>query len=297
MSSGGCRIRVVFLRGSGSHELAEARLDERISAELSDAIGRRELASLASTDPERWSLDALTREVLDAVAPAARDELGIEVIDVRLRRFTHPIEVRPAVFDLIRSERRQVAAKLRAEGEAEYMTITSQADRARDTTIAEAEAHATGSEGKPRPRRPASSTRPTPATPGSSSSSARSSPIARSSMTSHAGALGVEPTVEVAGPGAGAGRRGRARRGRIGPDREGGPTAMKRIALIAMIGIGFAVAGLSASQLVRRLRPARSSSCADWAGSSSLPGAQGCTGTILSGSTAWIGSGPMPSVA
>jgi membrane protease subunit HflC len=133
---------VVFLRGSGSHELAEARIDERISAELSDAIGRRDLASLASTDPDQWALDALTREVLAAVAPAAREELGVEVIDVRLRRFAHPIEVRPAVFDLIRSERRQVAAKLRAEGEAEYLKITSQADRARDTTLAEAEAQA-----------------------------------------------------------------------------------------------------------------------------------------------------------
>ena len=133
---------VVFLRGSGSHDLAEARLGERVAAGLSDAIGRRELASLATTDPSRWALDGLTREVLDSVAPAARDELGVEVIDVRLRRFAHPVEVRPAVFDLIRSERRQVAARLRAEGEAEHTTITSQADRARDTILAGAEAEA-----------------------------------------------------------------------------------------------------------------------------------------------------------
>jgi membrane protease subunit HflC len=133
---------VVFLRGSGSHELAEARLNERVSAGLSDAIGRRELASLASTDPARWGLDALTRDVLDSVAPAARDELGVEVIDVRLRRFAHPVEVRPAVFELIRSERRQVASRLRAEGEAQHLAITSQADRARDTILAEAEAEA-----------------------------------------------------------------------------------------------------------------------------------------------------------
>lgn len=132
----------VFLRGSGSDELAEARLNERVSAGLSDAIGRRELASLASTEPARWKLDELTKEVLEAVAPAARDELGVEVIDVRLRRFGHPVEVRPAVFDLIRSERRQVASRLRAEGDAQYLTITSQADRARDTILAEAEAEA-----------------------------------------------------------------------------------------------------------------------------------------------------------
>lgn len=133
---------VAFLRGSRTAELAEARIDERVSASLSDAIGRRDLASLASTDPGRWGLDAVTREVLDAVVPAARDELGVEVVDIRLRRFGHPLEVRPAVFELIRSERRQVAARLRAEGEAQYLTITSQADRARDTILAEAEAEA-----------------------------------------------------------------------------------------------------------------------------------------------------------
>ncbi len=133
---------VAFLKGSGSDELAEARLGERVSAGLSDAIGRRDLASRASTDPAKWSLDELTREVLVSVAPSARDELGVEVLDVRLRRFGHPVEVRPAVFELIRSERRQVAAKLRAEGEAQYLTITSQADRTRETMLAEAQADA-----------------------------------------------------------------------------------------------------------------------------------------------------------
>jgi membrane protease subunit HflC len=133
---------VVFLRGSGRHELAEARLNERVSAGLSDAIGRRELAGLASTDAAKWDIDALDRDVMAAIGPGVRTELGVEVLDVRLRRFNHPVEVRPAVFDLIRSERRQVAAKLRAEGEAQYITITSQADRARDTILAEAEAEA-----------------------------------------------------------------------------------------------------------------------------------------------------------
>jgi membrane protease subunit HflC len=64
------------------------------------------------------------------------------VVDVRLRRFNHPLEVRPAVFDLIRSERRQVAATLRAEGEAQYQALTSRADRQRDAILAEADAEA-----------------------------------------------------------------------------------------------------------------------------------------------------------
>ena len=172
---------VLFLRASGSHELAEARLYERVSASLSDAIGRRDLSALASTDPKLWALDELTREVTAAVAPAAASELGVDVLDIRLRRFNHPVEVRPAVFDLIRSERRQVAAKTRAEGEAQYVTITSQADRTRDTILAQAEAEAQRIRGNAE----AEATRvlnltPMPATPSFSSSSARSIRIARS---------------------------------------------------------------------------------------------------------------------
>jgi membrane protease subunit HflC len=133
---------VVFLRAAGQPELAEARLNERIAAAISDAVGRRDLAALASTDTDRFALNELTREVTSSVQESARGELGAQVIDVRLRRFNHPLEVRPAIFDLIRSERRQVAARLRAEGEAQYLAITSQADRARDEILAKAEAEA-----------------------------------------------------------------------------------------------------------------------------------------------------------
>ena len=131
-----------FLRAAGSLDGAEARLNERVAAALSDAIGRRDLATLASTDAKIWGLDTLADGALRSVSLQADRELGVEVVDVRLKRFNHPVEVRPAVFDLIRSERKQVAAALRAEGEAEYLTITSQADRQRDTILAQAEAEA-----------------------------------------------------------------------------------------------------------------------------------------------------------
>ncbi len=139
---------VVFLRGSGTREAAEARLEERAWAALSDSIGRHDLSALASTDPGQFALDALLNEVRDQTALAARDELGVEVVDVRLRRFSHPLEVRPAVFELIRGERRQVAARLRAEGEANSTKIVSQADRARDEILSAAEADAERSRGQ-----------------------------------------------------------------------------------------------------------------------------------------------------
>lgn len=136
------REPVRFLQSAETLDAAEARLNERVSAALSSAVGLRELAALASTDPKVWNLDSLTEEVRRAVLGPAEAELGIEVVDIRLRRFNHPIEVRPAVFDLIRSERRQVAATLRAEGEARYQSLVSQADRERDAIVAQADAEA-----------------------------------------------------------------------------------------------------------------------------------------------------------
>ena len=131
-----------FVTAAGSLDSAEARLNERVSAALSDALGVREFASLASTDPAIWKLDALTSEVLRAVGPQAARELGVEILDIRLRRFNHPVEVRPAVFDLIRSERKQVAERLRAEGESQYQMLKSQAERERDAIVSKADAEA-----------------------------------------------------------------------------------------------------------------------------------------------------------
>jgi membrane protease subunit HflC len=131
-----------FLASARSIALAADRLDERVSAALSDAISHRPLEVLASTEPVAWALDDLTADVKNAVAKRARDELGVEIVDVRLRRFNHPLEVRPAVFELIRSERKQVAATLRAEGEAEYQRLTALADRERDGLLASADADA-----------------------------------------------------------------------------------------------------------------------------------------------------------
>ena len=137
-----------FLQAAGTLEAAEARINERVSSALSNAIGKREMTAIAATDPKIWGLDGLTEEVVESVAPRASKELGVEIVDIRLRRFNHPVEVRPAIFDLIRSERKQVAAALRAEGEAEFQTLTSQADRRRDAILAKSDAEAEGIRGQ-----------------------------------------------------------------------------------------------------------------------------------------------------
>ena len=56
-----------FLRSAATLEGAEARLSERVSASLSNAIGRRDLSAIASIDPKLWQLDALEEDVRRAL--------------------------------------------------------------------------------------------------------------------------------------------------------------------------------------------------------------------------------------
>ncbi len=82
------------------------------------------------------------KDVTERIGDQAGREYGLEVVDVRLRRLNYPEEVRSAVFDQIRSERKRVAAATRAEGDSQARTIRSAADLERARTVAEAEADA-----------------------------------------------------------------------------------------------------------------------------------------------------------
>ncbi|WP_422923571.1 protease modulator HflC [Singulisphaera sp. PoT] len=130
-----------FLRSVRTMPDASARLEDMAASVLAARLGGHELASLVRVG-EGSALDALMTDVTARVAEQASREYGLKVVDVRLRRLNYPEEVRAAVFEQIRSERRKVAAKTRAEGESKARVIRSTADLERATTVAEAEAEA-----------------------------------------------------------------------------------------------------------------------------------------------------------
>ena len=63
---------------------------------------------------------------------------GIRVVDVRIKRIDLPQEVSGAVFDRMRSERKQYAAEIRALGEAKGEAIRAKADREKQILLADA---------------------------------------------------------------------------------------------------------------------------------------------------------------
>ncbi|EGV28672.1 HflC protein [Thiorhodococcus drewsii AZ1] len=122
-----------FLRSTAGISARTSRLlSERINTSLRDEFGKRTIQEVVSDD--RLALmELLTREV-----NANAGDLGVEVIDVRVKKIDLPPEVSESVYQRMRAERERVARDLRAKGGEAAERIRADADRQRTVIIAEA---------------------------------------------------------------------------------------------------------------------------------------------------------------
>ena len=114
--------------------LAEARVrvETRIESALTQTYGRRSFDAALSKDRT-----AMMREIRDAVRPAAAS-LGLEIVDVRIRRTDLMPQVLNETYARMNAERFAEAAQLRAVGEAQRIKIKAQADREKVELVAKA---------------------------------------------------------------------------------------------------------------------------------------------------------------
>ncbi len=127
-----------FLESVGDFAGAEARLHDNVLSQLAGEIGRNPREALVSTDPEIHKLDELVAKVTKSCAEQAKNDYGIEILDVKIKRISLPKQARESVFKRMREERARIASQYRAEGEEEAMKIRAVADRERTTTLADA---------------------------------------------------------------------------------------------------------------------------------------------------------------
>ena len=93
--------------------------------------------------------EALMDQVRAEVNKSTMEDLGIEVVDIRVKQVDWPDQVRGRVFDRMRAERQRDAAAHRSQGREEAEKIRAGADRKRSEILAEAyrKAQATRGEG------------------------------------------------------------------------------------------------------------------------------------------------------
>ncbi|HBJ68795.1 MAG TPA: protease modulator HflC, partial [Alcaligenes faecalis] len=128
--------RLFYVTFGATDRGAVERLQAQIRDALNASVNVRTVKEVVSTER-----DAIMREVLTAVEARARP-LGVEVIDVRLRRIDFAPEISESVYRRMEAERTQEANRLRATGAAESERIRAEAERQREELLADAYAQA-----------------------------------------------------------------------------------------------------------------------------------------------------------
>jgi modulator of FtsH protease HflC len=116
----------------GGEAAAEDRLSQVVNAGLRDEFGKRTVHDVISG--ERGTI---MRNMKIRADKEAR-QIGIQVVDVRLKRVDYSDEISKSVFDRMISERKRIANQLRSEGSAASEKIRADADKQREVIIAEA---------------------------------------------------------------------------------------------------------------------------------------------------------------
>lgn len=125
-------VKQFFVSTGGDLSRAEVRLSQSVNDDLRAEFGQRTLAEVISG--ERDKIMASLRLKTDKDARS----IGIEVLDVRLKRVDLVPEISADVYRRMDSERKRVANELRSTGSGEAEKIRADAERQRDIILAEA---------------------------------------------------------------------------------------------------------------------------------------------------------------
>lgn len=125
-----------YLRTSGSIENARALLKQKINNGLRTEFGSRTIKEIVSGDR-----DAIMRKALES-AKSSREDLGIDVIDVRVKAINLPTEVSHSIYDRMRAERTAVAKEHRSKGQEQAEIIRATIDAKVTVMLANAQKEA-----------------------------------------------------------------------------------------------------------------------------------------------------------
>ena len=121
-----------YISVGGDETLASTRLSQVVNSGLREEFGKRTVHDVVSGARDKIMADVQKKADADMRA------IGVEIIDVRLKRVDLPTEVSEAVYRRMETERKRVANELRSQGAAEAEKIRADADRQREVIVAEA---------------------------------------------------------------------------------------------------------------------------------------------------------------
>ncbi|WP_286263400.1 protease modulator HflC [Thalassotalea atypica] len=131
-----------YLRTTGSIDNARALLKQKINNGLRTEFGSRTIKEIVSGDRDSIMIKALES------AGSSREDLGIEVIDVRVKAINLPTEVSNSIFERMRAERTAVAKEHRSQGQEQSEIIRATIDAKVTVMLANAQKSAQETRGE-----------------------------------------------------------------------------------------------------------------------------------------------------
>lgn len=137
-----------FLQALGTVSAAPAKLDSLATSARNALLGRTDFAELVSTDPAKLKLAALEQQLTETLRPQALAAFGIAVEQVGFKRIALPEANTLYVFERMRAERGQYAARYRAEGRREAEELRAKTDAEKTVLMASAQKYAEETRGR-----------------------------------------------------------------------------------------------------------------------------------------------------
>jgi membrane protease subunit HflC len=122
-----------YLRTSGSIDNARALLKQKVNNGLRTEFGNRTIKEIVSGDR-----DSIMAQALES-ARSSREDLGIEVVDVRIKAINLPTEISNSIYERMRAERTAVAKEHRSKGQEQAEIIRATIDAKVTVMLAEAQ--------------------------------------------------------------------------------------------------------------------------------------------------------------
>ncbi len=124
--------KLYYISVQGDEARARTRLSQTVNAGLREEFGKRTVHDVVSGERDKIMDEMRAKADLDA------RKIGVQIVDVRIKRVDLPSEVSESVYRRMEAERKRVANELRSEGSAEAEKIRADADKQREVIVAEA---------------------------------------------------------------------------------------------------------------------------------------------------------------
>ena len=126
-------VATYFTTTGGDEERAKRLLSQRVDTGLRNEFGVRTVKEVVSGER-----DQLMNALASQLNRIAQQELGVEVVDLRVKRIDLPTEVSDSVYNRMRTERERLARELRAQGNEVAERIRATADKDKTVILADA---------------------------------------------------------------------------------------------------------------------------------------------------------------